>query len=990
MDQEQCGRRFVPASLVLLCLLGTLPDVTQALYADEVGQYEWFLQQIGKPTALAFSGDSPDRIYAATSSGVVASMAMKDGKLKWRRVAAPDSKVRLLRTAGKGLASVTDNGLVQAWKGSNGDLTWQREYDHDVVDLLVAGKTPQQSVVVVGSAEVESRSLNGKLEWSKKLEDANRVNWAAATAETGSSSICLVNARADGSKAERQLLELATGKVLETASLPAGVSKGLSKGAFIVVDTTLVVLTDGTLTVYPFCADGSLEGFDLSKVKGSGTNSWELQAWQRTRGVFAASNGASTAIFGLGAKGLKHLRTLDGNAVVGPVFSVHDDETGQPVALATAKGEVTQIQLMDPASGNMQPAVDVTGFTASQHGQSELLLVHELSSGEHRTVISAADHSLAGIQAAKVNWVREEGLASIQQADFYSRHTQVGKPVSSEDQTLGTQLTALIGHAAEVLKAPLEIATYLTNVIMARKPRKEILLGMMPDAKIPTSSEELRDFGADKLILATTSAAKLYAIEATTSRIIWSKYLGPKSNACANDTPKNSSVLDGCFPWMQLLPSSASPHAELVVIAPAAISGSPPEVMWLDPVTGKLIHQETAPVADILTAMPLPLASKVGQSIHPLLFIDKNSGLHTLPKEAPELTESANNLFHFVVDSSEQVVQGFAVKPVEGSGRPTQMLNTWNMEFGSVGERILSAATPMHRQWDHVPVHIKGDSSILYKYINPNLLAVATEDSKGLNLYAIDAVTGQLVHQSHVQGGTSPVQLVQSDNWIIMHYRNAKKTRFEVTVIEFFHSKADEGPWDILFPGKQAARSRSAHHLDLPVPLQQTYIFPAGVTAMGVTATLKGITPRSIIMAMTTDQIARVSKDMLNPRRPYPTSTPLDKKSMPAQFAPAKDEILMPYMASMPVRPTDMLNYDKALGKVAGIVSSPTALESTSLVFTYGLDLFFTPVQTAKAYDVLSPGFNYLLLYGSVVVVLMVWVVVSVLASRKALQDRWK
>ncbi|CAE8737834.1 unnamed protein product, partial [Polarella glacialis] len=133
----------------------------------------------------------------------------------------------------------------------------------------------------------------------------------------------------------------------------------------------------------------------------SSAGAWKLQPWQRTRGVFSATDGVSTAVFGLGSKGLKLLRTIDGVAVVGPVFSVQDDETGQPVAVAVLKEEGMQLQLMDPASGNVQPAVHVTGFTAAGHGEGKLLLVHELSSGEHRTVISAADHSLAGIQAAK-------------------------------------------------------------------------------------------------------------------------------------------------------------------------------------------------------------------------------------------------------------------------------------------------------------------------------------------------------------------------------------------------------------------------------------------------------------------------------------------------------------------------------------------------------------------------------------------------------------
>merc|ERR1740117_2067650 len=98
----------------------------------------------------------------------------------------------------------------------------------------------------------------------------------------------------------------------------------------------------------------------------------------------------------------------------------------------------------------------------------------------------------------------------------------------------------------------------------------------------------------------------------------------------------------------------------------------------------------------------------------------------------------------------------------------------------------------------------------------------------------------------------------------------------------------------------------------------------------------------------------------------------------------------MPYAPVMPVKPTDILTHYNPVTQVAGIISSPTALESTSLVFCYGLDLFFTPVQTAKAYDVLSPGFNYTLLYVSVLVVVALHIVTSYIASIKTLNERWK
>merc|ERR1712232_799739 len=105
---------------------------------------------------------------------------------------------------------------------------------------------------------------------------------------------------------------------------------------------------------------------------------------------------------------------------------------------------------------------------------------------------------------------------------------------------------------------------------------------------------------------------------------------------------------------------------------------------------------------------------------------------------------------------------------------------------------------------------------------------------------------------------------------------------------------------------------------------------------------------------------------------------------------PTKDEPIPPYSASVPFKMVDMLTHTNSMTQVQGIISSPTALESTSLVFCHGLDLFFTPVQTAKAYDVLSPGFNYKLLYLSVAIVVGLFIATSYVAQYKSLQDRWK
>lgn len=988
-----------PRILAVAALLAAgLPPLAHGLFEDEVGQYEWSLHQIGKPTALAYSAEAPDRVFVASASGVVASVLLKDGTMTWRRITSTGGTVRLLRPGSRAILSVTDNGLVQAWKGTSGNLTWQRGYPDSVVELVLLGTGSKQLAVVLRETEVEARGMTGKaeLQWSVgtvATTGKERI-WAGARADKDE-NICVVAAGADGSGPVAVELEGATGKVLQKAALQAD-GLALKPGTFAVVDAHLVILDDNVLSVYSLCT-GKMVGDISAKAKKGAP--FRLLPWQRSPGVFAITDGMVTVVCSVGSSGLKHLRDFEGLAVVGPVFSVHDDENVQPVAVAVMKDEGAQIQLLDPASGNVQPAITAKGHTSAERGGAQLLLVHELSSGEHRTLMSAEDHSLASIQGAKVTWVREEALASITQVVFYGRSTSGGlqRTQLAEEQGLAGHFSRL----AEFAAAPAEIASLLAKWLNPSRGKDSAK--PLPGVKVPASTQELRDFGASKIILAATRVGKVFALEATTSEIIWQRSFGRGMSAsgvdCELARTGNSSETVGCFPWMQLMPSPSAAYSELLVATPKR-GDVPPEIFWVDPQTGSVIRKEAVPGgAECLSMLPLARSGESAESdgVTPVAVFDSEHRVHTMPSSSSTahktLTDKSDKTFHYEVDGSAQVVQGFVV-----GSKGDKLIRLWNLELGSLGEQILATASPAHMEWGHAPVHIKGDASILYKYINKNMIAVAsqsvTDNVSTLNLYALDAVTGHVLHMTHVKGGVGPVNLVVCDNWITMHYHNPKRTRYEILVVEFFQAKTDDGPWDILFGGKALNHTKSGHHLDTPVSLQQTYIFPAAVSAMGVTATLQGITPRSVIMALTTDQVFRLSKDMvLNPRRPHDKdkrSLSSDTYKVPAQFTPTADEPLALYAPLVPIRPTDVISYHMPLSQVRGIVSTPTSLESTSLVFCYGLDLFFAPVQSAKAYDVLSPGFNYITVFGAVGMVITGLTISSFWAKRRTLQERWK
>ena len=304
---------------------------------------------------------------------------------------------------------------------------------------------------------------------------------------------------------------------------------------------------------------------------------------------------------------------------------------------------------------------------------------------------------------------------------------------------------------------------------------------------------------------------------------------------------------------------------------------------------------------------------------------------------------------------------------------------------------ILSIVKPDHTQYGSVPVLVKGDASVVFKYMNPNLIVVITpvQGDKGLTVTAVDTVTGVAPLQTVIPTASSHVasHFVLCDNWIVGHYYNVDSNRFEVISIDLFERREDKGFYAAATG--QSATVNSAFELPTdPIAVSQQYVFPLGpVTAVTVTATLKGVTPRQIMFA-TANGLLAVRKDTwLNPRRPVAGSP-----TVPARLAVTSEESLPPYSAVLPVIPTDFVSHAHIIENVSVIASTPTHLESTSIVIAFSAgSVFSSPVYLGTApYDVLSPFFNYWLLYVSVAVVTGGVLVTSVLARRADLYNKWK
>ena len=145
-----------------------------------------------------------------------------------------------------------------------------------------------------------------------------------------------------------------------------------------------------------------------------------------------------------------------------------------------------------------------------------------------------------------------------------------------------------------------------------------------------------------------------------------------------------------------------------------------------------------------------------------------------------------------------------------------------------------------------------------------------------------------------------------------------------------------------------------------------------------------GITPKNVLVATSAGQLAYFDKRLLDPRRPHVAN--------PQKMSQAdREEGLVPYMPSLGgINPLTVLSHRHALKRPRSIVTSPTTLESTSLVLVLGLDLFLSRVAPAKEFDRLNEDFNYIALVGATIFLIVATIGSGWFTGRKDLARAWK
>lgn len=288
-------------------------------------------------------------------------------------------------------------------------------------------------------------------------------------------------------------------------------------------------------------------------------------------------------------------------------------------------------------------------------------------------------------------------------------------------------------------------------------------------------------------------------------------------------------------------------------------------------------------------------------------------------------------------------------------------------------QRILSVNTrPAHDPVASIG-KVLSDRTVLYKYINPNTILVTTvsEATSSASFYLLDSVSGEVLYSTTHESvdTTQPITSLLSENWFVYSlWADVTKEStgspsvkgYQLVVSDLYESSManDRGPlgattnYSSLNPSEDPSSDPVLPHV-----ITQAFIIPEAISHMAVTQTKQGITSRQLLCTLASSRsIIGIPRTILDPRRPVgrdPTAGEME-------------EGLMKYDPVIEFDPKMMLTHQREVVGVRKVITSPALLESTSLVFAYGIDIFGTRVMPSLAFDILGKDFNRLALVATV------------------------
>lgn len=389
-------------------------------------------------------------------------------------------------------------------------------------------------------------------------------------------------------------------------------------------------------------------------------------------------------------------------------------------------------------------------------------------------------------------------------------------------------------------------------------------------------------------------------------------------------------------------------------------AGKPDALLWSRQVIDLSSESQWNPVFKPSSAGILALEPSEGS---PIIYLNASNGspLSSLPPNAnaPSAPGSISYTLH---DNSIEARR--ANQPESES--------LWRF-VAPAGSRVV-AVTP--RPIDD-PVasigKVLGDRRVLYKYLSPNIALLTTvhDSSRSAAFYMIDTASGTALHSNvhHNVDIKQPLSALVSENWFAYSYTSDASAGHpkghHLVVGEMFESLVpnDRGPLNA---------NDNSSNLE-PHVLTKTYQISEPISKLAVTRTRQGITSRQLLAVLAdSSSLVGIPYTVLDPRRPVGRDPTKDEQA----------EGLIRYAPVIDFDPKWILNHKREVLDIAEVITSPASIESTTLIFAYGLDVFGTRLSPSFSFDILGKNFNKFQMLATVAALAVATFVVGPLVSQ--------
>lgn len=668
------------------------------------------------------------------------------------------------------------------------------------------------------------------------------------------------------------------------------------------------------------------------------------------------------------------------------IYASGVDKDGRPYisrAYWTPSLKIISVEVFAPHLA--QGAGLVTGYTipfdTSNHGIIKQVSLDAANPSEMlvvaRLLFTTSTGALQLWQHDKLQWTREESLASIQATEFVELpEVKLGaREVETFTQRLCRQLSDARDFPHYLLQFLKRFATGSHATVVASRADTDAL---SRDA-----------FGFRQLIIVATAYGKLFALDSTNGKPVWSRLLslGPKGQQSGSIQPLR------LFTVKTVGDGRGDPEIALIALRRNDAGDVDTVVYHFNALTAvdvqTRIDTPVIPEAALFSGPTVDVVARAHGSLRYLLLIDDSLRVNFFPGNPyvrEDLIENLPLLHVPLIRAEKQVgareIHGHKIQNDPVLGYKFMAYPAWTLALPDE-EGVQSIVQPSHGPIASLG-KVLGNRTTLYKYLNPNLFAVLTSTHSvqppTCGVYVVDAVKGSIIYRAQLptHAGGCNVKLTMSENWLVYHYYDEELATdgsakgYRVVSVEFYEGKQADDKTK-----SSEISSYDPKSLDLTA-FEQSYIYQHGISAITATSTKFGIAAKDVIVATTNHRVQSLPRILLNPRRPNRKVT-----------SEEQEERLVPYDPIFPEDTRRVISHNYDVANIKTIVTSPALLESTSLVFAYGLDLFLTRVAPSNTFDVLSESFNKAQLILTVSALAVGIMITKPMVRRKRMREKW-